>query len=104
NGMTTTNAKLRVALIESLYYDVAPGTNGEKEFHNVVRRMYPGPQGTDAGNTWVASQTETYVIEGMVPTYIDKSSTVFVAVWLQDDSDKSILQAARTDEVILSED
>lgn len=104
NALTTTDVKLRVALIESLYYDVAPGTNGETEFHNVVRRMYPSPSGTSIINSWATNQTENFVVEGAVPNYVDKSSTVFMAVWLQEDNDKSILQAARTDEVTLAED
>lgn len=40
------NLKLRIALIEHLRYATAPGTNGETEFHNVVREMYPNAAGT----------------------------------------------------------
>ena len=66
------NLKLRIALIEHLQYPTAPGTNGETEFHNVVREMYPTAGGTQLANAWTAGQSQTITIKGRVPAYVDK--------------------------------
>lgn len=96
NAHTGSNVKLRTALVETLEYDVAPGTNGETEFHNVVRKMYPSAAGTQSLNTWTANQTQTYTLEGATPSYVDKQGKVFVVVWLQDDNGKAVLQASQS--------
>lgn len=92
---TGANLKLRMALIEHLQYDTAPGTNGEREFHNVVREMYPNALGTQLANSWTAGQTQTLTLKGRVPSYVDKapSGITRVVVWVQDDNNKSIAQA-----------
>ncbi len=87
--------KLRIALLEHLVFDVAPGTNGEKEFHNVVREMYPDAEGTAISNTWTAGQTETFTIKGAVPEFVNvvDEDTRMIA-WLQNDNDKTVEQTA----------
>ncbi|MBO2010338.1 T9SS-dependent choice-of-anchor J family protein [Hymenobacter negativus] len=86
------NLKLRVALIEHLRYATAPGTNGETEFHNVVREMYPNAAGTQLSNAWTAGQTQTITLKGRVPSYVDKAAAneTRLVVWIQNDTDKSI--------------
>lgn len=86
------NLKLRAALIESLHYTAAPGTNGETEFHNVVREMYPNAAGTQLPNAWTAGQTQTITLKGRVPSYVDKAASgeTRIVVWIQNDATKSI--------------
>lgn len=86
------NLKLRVALIEHLRYTTAPGTNGETEFHNVVREMYPNAAGTQLANAWTAGQTQTITLKGRVPSYVDKAAAneSRLVVWIQNDTDKSV--------------
>jgi len=87
--------KLRVALIEHLVYDFPPGTNGETDFHNVVRRMYPDANGTTILNAWTMGQNQVFTIKGYVPSYIDKSKAdTRIVAFIQNDQDKSIVQAA----------
>ena len=90
------NLKLRVALIESLHYTTAPGTNGETEFHNVVREMYTNAGGTQLANAWTAGQTQTITLKGRVQGYVDKapSNETRLVAWIQNDTDKSIPQAS----------
>lgn len=91
------NMKLRVALIEHLEFTSPPGTNGETDFQNVVREMYPDANGTAIPNSWTANQTQNYTLKGKVPAYVDKGSTeTRVVVWVQDDNDKTIYQAAQS--------
>jgi hypothetical protein len=99
------NLKLRIAIIEHLVYASAPGTNGEKDFHNVVREMVPNATGTQLPNSWTASQTQTYTIKGRVPAFVDKSNNeVRLVAWIQNDADKSIPQAAQSTFVPISLD
>ncbi len=92
---TGANLKLRVAMIEHLEYCTPPGSNGETEFHNVVREMYPSAAGTQLPNSWGATETHTYAVKGKVPSYFDRSNpeAKFV-VWVQNDANKNIPQAA----------
>ena len=99
------NLKLRVALIEHLQYPVAPGTNGETEFHNVVREMYPNAGGTQLPNAWTAGQSQSFTLKGRVPSYVDKAGVdTRVAVWIQDDATKGVPQALATAPVPLPVD
>lgn len=91
------NVKLRAALVETLEYATPPGSNGETKFHHVVRKMYPTADGQAIPGTWTAGQTATYTFSGAIPTYVDRSSgELFVVVWIQNDADKKIAQAAKS--------
>jgi len=86
--------RLRTALVENLHYTQPPGTNGEREFHNVVRHMYPDANGTTITNSWTPGTTETYTISGPVPSYVIKGMDTRAVVWIQNDADKDVAQAA----------
>ncbi len=88
--------KLRAALVETLHFTTPPGTNGETDFHNVVRKLYPNPFGLAIGNSWASGKKQTFTIAGPVPTYVDINNQIFVAVWIQNETDKLVAQAART--------
>ncbi len=89
-----TTLKLRAALIESIEFATAPGGNGEKEFENVMRKMYPAPDGTALNASWTSGQTQTFTLKGAVPAYVNKTSPdlQFVA-FIQDDANKKVEQA-----------
>jgi hypothetical protein len=97
-GYTGTTVKLRAALVETLIFTTPPGTNGETEFHHVVRKMYPTADGQAIPNTWTNGQTGTYTFTGTIPSYVDRSHEVFMVVWIQDDASatKSVAQAAKS--------
>ena len=89
---TGTTMKLRIGMIEHLVYATAPGTNGEKDFHNVVREMYPDANGTTIANAWTVGMTQTYTIGGKVKSFVKKINAPQMVAWLQDDATKSIPQ------------
>lgn len=95
-AVTASNLKVRVALVESLEFASAPGSNGETEFPNVVRDMYPNTTGQSAPSTWTNGQSQAFSISGNVPSYVDLNNQHFLVVWIQDDGNKEVLQAART--------
>lgn len=106
---TYTNLKLRSALVESLHYATAPGTNGETDFHNVVRQMYDNnganPDGQTIQGTWTAGQSMTYTIKGAVPSYVGNNPATpavnFLAAWVQRDDTKEVLQVGKTGNVTI---
>jgi hypothetical protein len=87
---------LRTAVIESLEYCSAPGSNGETEFTNVVRTMYPNATGTSVAATWAVGTTQTYNFTIPAPNYINRSSQPYVAVWIQADGDSKVAQSAQS--------
>ncbi|MBA3828154.1 MAG: choice-of-anchor J domain-containing protein [Taibaiella sp.] len=97
SGYTGSAVYLRVALVDDVYWPIAPGNNTEKMFENVVRKMYPDATGTSVPLTWTIGMTRNYIIKGAVPGYVDRhgANTSFVA-WVQNDGDKSVAQAAKS--------
>lgn len=88
--------KLRAALLESLFFSTAPGTNGEVDFPLVVRKMYPDANGQTIPSTWSSNENHTYSISGAIPSYVDLSNEHFLVFWIQDDNSKEVMQTART--------
>jgi hypothetical protein len=93
---TGVGVKLRAALVEDLSFATAPGSNGETEFHHVVRKMYPSADGQAIPDTWTSGQTGTYTFSGQIPAYVDRAHAQFVVVWIQNDADKKVAQAAKS--------
>lgn len=84
---------LRVAVVEAYHYYDNAGTNGEKHFYFINRNMLPDPQGT----AFKISKDETKSFNlsyNLHPEW--HPNMVFVVVWVQDDSNKEIYQAAST--------
>lgn len=92
---TGSNFKLRAALCQTDNFAAPPGTNGESHFENVVQAMYPDATGTTLPASWAVGETHSYTITGTVPNYVEKDEAPFMVVWLQDDADKNIKQAAK---------
>lgn len=88
--------RLRIGMIEHLVYAKAPGNNGETDFHNVVREMYPDAGGTVVDNAWTLGMTKTYVIKGKVRSFVAKLNAPSMVAWLQNETDKSIPQASQS--------
>jgi Secretion system C-terminal sorting domain len=87
--------KLHVAMLEkTITFTSAPGSNGEKVFYNVVRKMYPDASGTTltAGN-WAAGQSQTINLKGKIPTYIYNKAEIGTIAFVQSDGNKMIQQA-----------
>jgi hypothetical protein len=79
------NLKLFIALEESEIHVAAPtGTNGEKDFYDVMRKMIPDTSGTVLNNTFTNGQTQNFTFKIKLPAYLyDKSQIAFVG-WIQD--------------------
>ena len=92
---------VRLALVEDKDYNSPPGTNGEKSFPNVMRKMFPSAEGTEWKNVMKNDSIElnfTYT----VPSEIDITNCSLVA-FIQNDSTKDIYAVnTRESDVLMS--
>lgn len=110
NAGTTTVAsgaagslKLHVAVIEEeVNYPTAPGSNGETNFYQVMRKMVPDASGTTMADSWTTGQTQMFVFKVAAPSYLANLNKVSVVAFIQDNSGKSVLNAARTSAQIIA--
>ena len=79
----TTGLKLHISLIEKeIRFNTPPGTNGEKEFYNVMRKMYPSAAGQSL-NVANANGAFTYTVAAKLPTYLYDKGQVGVVAFIQ---------------------
>lgn len=91
------NAVVHVGLIESLFFDTPPGTNGETEFYNVIRKMYPNASGQAMQSSFAANESQTFTITAELPSFVDPNSTdIRFVAFAQTNDDKKVLNAAVT--------
>lgn len=96
-AQTFSDAVLHVGLIESLFFDTPPGTNGETEFYNVVRKMYPSPNGQAIQTSFAANESQTISFSATIPSYVDPNNAdLRFFAFVQDNTNKDVLQAAVT--------
>ena len=87
--------KCHVAITENaIHFTSPPGSNGEKDFYDVMRKMLPDDQGTTLATTWTVGQSQTINFAVPLPAYIYDKSQIAVVAWIQDNSNKNVKQAA----------
>ena len=87
------NYRLRINAIERhIHYTNPPGSNGEKEFYDVFRRMYPDTNGIAiATSPGVYNYSLKYHRES---NWVD--SMIYTAVFVQNDNTKEVLNCAKS--------
>jgi hypothetical protein len=91
----STALRLHTVLIEKhIHFTTAPGSNGERDFYNVVRKMIPGTGGTGITNNWTVGQSATYTFAVPVPSYIYDINQLAVVSFIQNSSSRQVEQAA----------
>lgn len=88
--------KLRVAMVEREIMLTQPALNGEIEFFDVMRKMYPNPAGTTLSQNWTNGQIQTVTFGVKIPAYIFDKNQIAVVAFIQDDNNKVVEQAARS--------
>ncbi len=87
--------KLNVSVIEkTMTYSSAPGTNGERIFHNVMKKMLPGPAGQSVSSL-DANEYFAYKFSWALDYVMDINELSAVA-WLQDYSTKEVYQSCKS--------
>ncbi|MBX3163301.1 MAG: T9SS type A sorting domain-containing protein [Bacteroidetes bacterium] len=95
----TGNLVFRTVMVErDINFATQPGTNGEKDFHNVVIKSFPNIQnGTPLTANWTTGNTYSFTLNCPVPSYArDKAQIAFVG-FIQDDGNRKVAQAVRAE-------
>lgn len=96
---------LHTVLVEKeVAFCVAPGSNGEKEFYSVMRKMLPTVAGTTLANTWTVGQTQNFQFTTAVPTYIYNKNELAIVAFIQNNTNKDVLQTGISNPVALPVD
>ena len=91
----TGSNKLRVAIVEYYRFYGNAGTNGENEFHNIMRKMLPSINGEALNIS--AGESKSFEYSYKIQTtgqYALDPSMLHVVAFVQDDDTKEILQGA----------
>jgi hypothetical protein len=90
------STRFHVALIEKqIDFASAPGSNGETTFHNVMRKMLPGANGTTMAAALAPGESVTYTYNDVpVPSYLYNLGQLAVVAFAQNNSSKEVYQAA----------
>ncbi|WP_367392566.1 T9SS type A sorting domain-containing protein [Lewinella sp. LCG006] len=96
DDFTMTDGRLHVVLLEEeVIFPVSPGSNGETEYTNVMRKMYPDENGT-AVMTIPSGASVDFTITDAVPDYIYGLNQLSVAAFVQDHATTEVFQAGIT--------
>ena len=88
------NKKLRICVVEqNVVFSSPPGSNGEKEFPWVVRKMLPDHNGTTI--SLAADETKKFTHNFTIQSGWDKTK-IYVVAFIQDDATKEVYQAAQS--------
>jgi len=89
------NKKLRVVICEQHHHYDNAGSNGEKEFYFLARKMLPDFNGTDL--SLAANETKTFEFDFSVSP--DFADDLYAVAFVQDDLTKEVYQANWTIEI-----
>jgi hypothetical protein len=88
--------RLRVVVIEDeIIFESAPGSNGEKDFYQIMRKTLPSTTGTTTGN-FAAGETKNYAFKWKLANFYDINQ-MSVAAFLQNDDTKEVFQSNRSE-------
>jgi len=88
-------------LKKTITFSSAPGSNGETEFYDVMRKMVPNSTGQTLVANWTNAQTQTFTYAVKLPTFIYNLLEVGVVGFIQTDGNKVVHQAAISQPIAL---
>lgn len=92
----TANMVAHIAVIEEIMeYENAPGSNGEKDFHNVMKKMLPDAEGTTLPGTFTTGD-EQIITEKWKLANVAEMTQLSVVAFIQNTSTKEVYQAAHS--------
>ena len=93
------NLKLYVGVIErEIHFNSAPGSNGERDFYSVMKKLLPTSSGTYIGNV-EAGDYFAYTFTWDLANIYDMSQLDAIA-WIQNQNTKEVYQACKSSENI----
>lgn len=92
----TGNLRLRVLLVEDeIIFDAPPGSNGEQDFYQIMRKMFPDANGTATGD-FAAGETKNYTFAWKLNYFYDLNQ-MSAAAFLQNDATREVYQSERSE-------
>lgn len=93
---------LQTAIVEEeVLFCTPPGSNGERDFYGVMRRMIPDALGTSLANSWTQGTSQTLTFTVAVPSYIYDKNQLAVVAFIQNNTNKEVLQSGLSSPVVL---
>ena len=87
--------KLYVGVIENeIHFNSAPGTNGERDFYSVMKKLLPSSAGTSLGNV-SAGDYFAYTFSWEMANVYDVNQIDAIA-WIQNPDSKEVMQACKS--------
>ena len=101
NYTATSSLKFRTVMVErTITFATAPGTNGEKVFHDAAIKSFPSIQnGIALNSSWVSGQTQTFTVNCPIPSYTRNKNEIAFVGFIQAEGNKNVLQAMRLDKI-----
>lgn len=94
-AINSNNLKLNISVIEkTMEYASAPGSNGERIFHNVMKKLLPSAAGTSIA-AMEAGDYFAYKYSWALANVMNVSELTAVA-WLQDGTTKQMIQGCKS--------
>jgi hypothetical protein len=91
-AVTGSDMRVMIAVVErEVIFASAPGSNGETEFHNVLKQYLPGTAGTNVAASWAVGDAQT-VTESWTLSNVYDDNQLSVIAWVQDFSGNEIHQ------------
>lgn len=94
---TATDMRAHMVAVEKFIpFASAPGSNGETEFHDVMKKFLPDVNGTDIPETWAVGDTYQ-VVETWDIANVYNIGELRAVAFIQDNGNKEVHQAAKTE-------
>lgn len=94
------NVKLYVGVIErEIHYNSAPGTNGERDFYNVMKKLLPSASGISIGEVEAGSYFAYSFTWELANVY--NNDQLDAIAWLQNFNTKEVYQACLSSESVV---
>jgi len=91
--VTSANLKAQIVIVErKIEFTKAPGSNGEKEFEHVMKRMLPSENGTDIIGSWTVGMDTTINVSWKLENIYSLPQLGAVA-FIQTNVTKEVMQA-----------
>ncbi len=82
-----------VVIEEEINFAVAPGSNGERNFHNVMKKMIPNADGTSIGSTFTSGDSMIVTGSWKFANVYDYNQLAAVA-WVENATTREVYQAS----------
>jgi hypothetical protein len=93
DSYVTGNLVAHIVIIErAILFESAPGSNGEKDFFNIMKKMLPSANGTDIADEWYGGDN-IIINESWDLSNVYNPSEIAVVAFIQDNTTQEVLQA-----------